>query len=221
MVRFNDDLNTLEFYNGIEWRQFTVSGASGRGLFAGGRVGPTPYNTIDFINIQSLGNAQDFGDMQQTAISPTGCSSEIRGIFAGGYAPASGLLIDYVTMASAGDALDFGDLSDARRFAAGTSSSTRGVFMGGRDNPANNAMDVIDYIEIGTLGNALDFGNLATADMRGSAAGDRTRGIYIAGNQAIPAGTSQNQFILFRLSRWSRRFLIWLRIVSVTLTTLY
>ena len=25
-VRFNDDLNTLEFYNGVEWRQFTVTG---------------------------------------------------------------------------------------------------------------------------------------------------------------------------------------------------
>ena len=35
-VRFNRDLNTLEFYNGVEWRQFTVSGASGRGLFGGG-----------------------------------------------------------------------------------------------------------------------------------------------------------------------------------------
>ena len=192
---YNVDFKTIEFWDGYNWRQVDNTTRSGRGLFGGGRVGSTPYNIIDFINIQSLGNAQDFGDMQQTAISPTACSSEIRGIFAGGYAPASGLLIDYVTIASAGDALDFGDLTDARRFASATSSSTRGVFMGGRDNPANNAMDVIDYIEIGTLGNALDFGNLATADMRGSAAGDGKRGIYIAGNQAIPAGTSQNQFI--------------------------
>ena len=40
-VRFNRDLNTLEFYNGVDWRQYTVSGASGRGYFAGGRT-PTP-----------------------------------------------------------------------------------------------------------------------------------------------------------------------------------
>ena len=192
---YNYDFKTIEFYDGYGWRQVDNTTRSGRGLFGGGRVGSTPYNIIDFINIQTLGNAQDFGDMQQRAISPTACSSELRGIFAGGYAPASGLLIDYVTIASAGDALDFGDLTDARRFASATSSSTRGVFMAGRDNPANNAMDVIDYIEIGTLGNALDFGNLATADMRGSAAGDGKRGIYIAGNQAIPAGTSQNQYI--------------------------
>ena len=32
-VRFNDDLNTLEFFNGNEWRQFTYNqGQSGRGF---------------------------------------------------------------------------------------------------------------------------------------------------------------------------------------------
>ena len=37
-VRFNKDLNTLEFYNGVEWRQFIVynSGTQGRTVFAGG-----------------------------------------------------------------------------------------------------------------------------------------------------------------------------------------
>jgi hypothetical protein len=52
-VRFNDDLNTLEFYNGVEWRQFTVTGASGRGVFGGGGT-PTYSSTIDFINISVL-----------------------------------------------------------------------------------------------------------------------------------------------------------------------
>ncbi len=36
-VRFNKALNTLEFYNGVEWRQFTVGGPNGRGIIAGGR----------------------------------------------------------------------------------------------------------------------------------------------------------------------------------------
>ena len=35
-VRFNKDLNTLEFYNGVEWRQFNTNGQSGRALFGGG-----------------------------------------------------------------------------------------------------------------------------------------------------------------------------------------
>ena len=34
-VRFNDDLNTLEFFNGVEWRQFTYNqGQSGRAVFS-------------------------------------------------------------------------------------------------------------------------------------------------------------------------------------------
>ena len=32
-VRFNRDLNLLEFYNGFEWRQFTVNGSRGRGIY--------------------------------------------------------------------------------------------------------------------------------------------------------------------------------------------
>ena len=46
MMRFNTDLNTMEFYNGNEWRQFTYisdiqnsPGSRGRGIFAGGRIG--------------------------------------------------------------------------------------------------------------------------------------------------------------------------------------
>ena len=57
MVRFNDDLNTLEFYNGVEWRQFTVTGASGRGVFGGGLNSGSPaISTIDVINLSSGGS---------------------------------------------------------------------------------------------------------------------------------------------------------------------
>ena len=39
-VRFNDDLNTLEFFNGNEWRQFTYNqGQSGRGVIPTGDNG--------------------------------------------------------------------------------------------------------------------------------------------------------------------------------------
>ena len=41
-VRFNKDLNTLEFYNGVDWRQFTVSGASTRAVVGGGYDAPAP-----------------------------------------------------------------------------------------------------------------------------------------------------------------------------------
>ena len=57
---YNYDFKTIEFFDGYGWRQVDNTTRSGRGLFGGGRVGPTPYNIIDFINIQSLGNATRF-----------------------------------------------------------------------------------------------------------------------------------------------------------------
>ena len=64
-VRFNRDLNTLEFYNGIEWRQFTVNGASGRAVVAGGNDPSSPNftSTIQTFNISTIGNATSFGDL--------------------------------------------------------------------------------------------------------------------------------------------------------------
>jgi len=167
MVRFNDDLNTLEFYNGIEWRQFTVSGASGRGVFAGGASGSpvTPsttfYKTIRYINIHALGNTQNFGELVSNRSRAQGCGSEIRGIFGGGYSPSPTYLneIEYITIASEGNSIDFGDLTGGQRGSHGSgSSSTRGLFAGGYGPGDNNA---IDYIEIQTTGSSLDFGDIA------------------------------------------------------------
>ena len=62
-VRFNDDLNTLEFFNGVEWRQFTYNqGQSGRAVFAGGAT-PAKDKTIDYVQFNTLGNAVNFGDL--------------------------------------------------------------------------------------------------------------------------------------------------------------
>ena len=163
-VRFNKDLNTLEFYNGFEWRQFTVSGASGRGLMAGG-ITPAYTSDISYITISTAGNAIHFGDLTQ-ARTPRGCSSSTRAIFSGGFVnPTGSNILDYNTIASLGNSFDFGDSTHQRRNHTTVSSSTRGLFMGG-ESPAD--LNVIDYVEIPTLGNALDFGDL-TANRKGNA----------------------------------------------------
>ena len=174
-VRFNDDLNTLEFYNGIEWRQFTVTGASGRGVFG------ATFNiaSMDYVNISSLGNAVNFG---QSTIAPqgkSGCSSSTRGLWGGGYAP--GILtniIDYITIQSEGNAIDFGDLTISVSNRTSCSSSTRGIWAGGA-NPTN----VIEYIQIATIGNALDFGDLTLDRQTPAGVSSPTRGIFGGGTK--------------------------------------
>ena len=55
-VRFNTDLNTLEFFNGNEWRQFTYNqGQSGRAVFGGGNYAPGESKTYDYHNNVNFG----------------------------------------------------------------------------------------------------------------------------------------------------------------------
>ena len=191
VIRYNTHLGTMEFFNGNEWRQFNYQSdiktnpqSRGRGIFAGGRT-PSFPSSIEFIEIASQGNAQDFGDLTQARESSSNnVASHVRGLFAGGYHPGAGdNEIDYVTMASAGNAIDFGNIRSERYSPGGGSSSTRGIFAGG--SPDTN---VIDYVEISTLGDALDFGDLAQGRRYPSGASSPVRSCFAGGGDA-PANT--------------------------------
>ena len=182
-VRFNTDLNTLEFFNGNEWRQFTYNqGQSGRGVFAGGNPGVSPLNrtdSIDFIQVSTLGNSQNFGTLVSAKDAPGfgSVSNGSRGVFMSGWqTPAATNEIDYITIASEGNAVDFGNMNTAVGFHAACSSSTRGITMGGYPNTND-----IQYIEIATTGNALDFGNLGSTVESNGGLASPTRGISAAG----------------------------------------
>jgi hypothetical protein len=194
MVRFNDDLNTLEFYNGIEWRQFTVSGASGRGVFGGG-YSPSVSSTIDYINISSTGNAISFGVLTVSRGNLSSCSSNIRGVFGGGTTPTYLNTIDYITIASEGNAITFGTLSTTNRgYLSACASSTRGVFGGGYTTSPNSIVNVIDYIQFSTLGNALDFGDLSQTRYAASACSSSVRGVW-GGGYASPLISNTMDYI--------------------------
>ena len=136
-----------------------------RGIFAGGYAPGTGHNDaiIEFVNIATTGDTQDFGEC--TAVQNLrmgGCSNATRGLFGGGQ-PRSNITIDLITMTSAGNAIDFGNLSSGRVFLTATSSATRGVFAGGSGPSGYSGYDVIDYVQFTTQGNAVDFGNLSSA----------------------------------------------------------
>jgi len=165
-VRFNKDLNTLEFYNGVDWRQFTVNGASGRAVIAHGKSSPAPYpNYYDVITIPTTGSATYFGDFAYGLVrDKVGCGSRTRGLFAGGTGHPDGSRrkeIDYVTIAANGNAIDFGDLNSAMVHSGGCSSETRGIWSGGYGPSSSYATNLIDFVEIATVGNGIDFGDLA------------------------------------------------------------
>ena len=189
-VRFNTDLATLEFFNGVEWRQFTYNqGQSGRGVFAGGydftNPGQNYRSTIEFIQISTLGNTSNFGDLLAAKRLSSGCSSSTRGLNSGGLTPSTIDRIEYVTIASTGNSIDFGNLTVARYAVAAVSSSTRGI-NGGGFHPAQK--NELDYVEIATIGNALDFGDLSAGIYGPAGCSNGTRGLFGGGERSSPAG---------------------------------
>ena len=179
-TRFNENLGSLEFYTGSEWRavnSYVDMGNRGRGICCGGE---TNKIDINYFNIQTRGDAKEFGDLTASRGNPGAVSNGTRGIIAGGE-PATDL-IQYFTIASQGNAIDFdGNLTASRRFPTGCSSSTRGLFMGGSEPTRVNK---IDYIEMASTGvDAADFGDLTEAkDSGGGGAwSNGTRGGVMGG----------------------------------------
>ena len=191
-MRFNEDLGTLEFYTGDEWRtvnSFKDTGNRGRALIFGGSLNyPANSQTasIDFVTISSKGNALTFGDLTQSRNFTIGCGNETRSLCMGGNSPETDI-IDYVTPASEGDAIDFGNLQSSKFGGGGFSSSTRGFYCGGYDSPSDR--DIIDYFEIHTLGNALDFGDLTRARRYMSGFASPIRGFNTGGSPSSDTRT--------------------------------
>jgi len=150
-----------------EHRDANSVSSSTRALFAGGTSVPSNVqtNTIDYVTISTLGDAQDFGDLisggATTGVTPVGNST--RGIFAGALLSSTlSNVIQFVTIASTGNSQDFGDLIETRMNGGGCSSPTRGVIYSGGDNGGSSRRG-IEYITISTTGDGIDFGDTFTS----------------------------------------------------------
>ena len=162
----------------------------GRGVSFGGDNNTT---SILFVDIQSQGNGQDFGDLTQaTNASPGACASSTRGVYAGGASSPTPNTdtIGFITIANTANALDFGNLSQARRQLGGCSNDTRGLFGSGR---VTDPVNTIDFITIATTGNASDFGDVTTAARYLGSTSSTTRGFWFGGN--APTATNVINFV--------------------------
>ena len=100
-----------------------------RGIFCGGYKAYSPYPNIefiDFINIQSEGNAQDFGNLTVARNQLSCMTNPTRAVLAGGGFPGFNN-IDYISIATTGDAKDFGDLIEGVSAAYGISDTNGGL----------------------------------------------------------------------------------------------
>ena len=139
-----------------------------RAVWAGGYSQTSPaatfFSTIDYVNVQSRGDAIHFGELSATRGRTGETSNTTRALVGVGGGPgptAKQNQIEYITMSTLGNAQDFGDLVDSMIQPSGCASSTRGVFCAGSGTPT--VTDIIQYVTIASIGNAIDFGDLLAA----------------------------------------------------------
>ena len=146
-------------------------------------------NVIDYVEINTVGNATDFGDLTQKRAQGTGFSSPTRAMYCGGYrqtSPGGNFTvadIDVVKFASLGNATDFGSLSEQKKTnGGGTSNGIRGIIGGGTDS---SYVDTIEYITHASEGNGTEFGSLTTPYGYGGAVANQTRAVFRGGERYI------------------------------------
>ena len=73
-------------------------------------------NTIQYVTIDTAGNATDFGDLTVARTRLSACSNLTRGVFSTGYNTSGNLVntMDYITIANTGNATDFGDMTTSK-----------------------------------------------------------------------------------------------------------
>ena len=153
-----------------------------RGVVTGGETDTIGRsNVIQYFDITTAGNAQDFGDMATAREIHSGTSSSARGLSFGGYGPSSYLNIEYVTISTTGNGTSFGDLNTGATYNSACSDGTKGFVNGGYPGPQNE----IQYVTIATTGNAADWGDLVGVSwLSGGSAADLTRAVTMAGYQS-------------------------------------
>ena len=151
---------------------FPLASGLGTGQLGVNAGGDGDINVISFVTINTIGNAQDFGDLSAAQSYAMGAgSSSTRGIF-GSTANDS----DYITFSTKGNSAFFGNLSANRAQGDALSNDTRMIFCGGNSNK-----NVLDYVTIATIGNAADFGDLNYESRLIGSTANNTRGIVTGG----------------------------------------
>lgn len=136
-----------------------------RAIFAGGTDGSSPspgYSTrIDFVTINSTGDATDFGDLSGKSGYMAAAQNKTKAFFIGGAtggdSSKNNVATDVITMATTGNAQEFGTLTQATRSAASNANARSAFTLGGANPSANN---VIQRFDMASLGSAVDYADL-------------------------------------------------------------
>ena len=175
--------------------------SSTRGMFFGGGH-PTYFNTIEYVEINTLGNALDFGDLNSQKMIIRCTASPTRAFARGGFHPSNdskiSSQIDMVTIASKGNAIKFGDPTQRTYGMAACANNIRAIYAGGYSNHPDSGVNAttktIEYFTMASEGDATDFGDLMIAKASPCGNSNQVRGV-ISGGYVAPTGTNNMEFI--------------------------
>ena len=200
-IRFNTDSSQMEIYDGSQWTGILATSTElqtggTRGLLFGGE-GSNPRNTIQFVNVDSTGNAVDFGDMNDERTEGMACASRVRAFAVGGFLGGQPTnytnTLDRVTIASTGNATNFADSAEKRGQGASCASATRGVNAAGVN--AGVTLNSIDFFTMSSQADGLDFGDISITSRGVAACSSPTRGIFFLGDNAGSTKVNTIEFV--------------------------
>ena len=169
--------------------------SSTRGLFFGGGH-PGYYNTIEYVEISTLGNALDFGDQINSLAWRRCLSSPTRGFSRGGF-PGLQSFLDVVTIANKENSTNFGNLTNKTFGMAACSNHVRGIWAGGYQpvtGSSYNNQNVIQYITMASDGNAINFGDLTEGSDSPAGVANQVRAV-ISGGYVTPTNINRMEYI--------------------------
>lgn len=167
-----------------KWGAAAGSSSGGSGSFALGGdralaigAGNISTNQIEYWSIPTPGNAADFGDITQNAISPSATSDGSTAIFK--YRGT----IETVAVATLGNSSSFGSSSAANGdYHTAFSDGTYAFWAGGTHS--GSVINSIEYVTIATSSNTADFGDLSESKQAMASGADTSRGVVGGGNAA-------------------------------------
>ena len=161
-------------------------------------------DVIDYVEIDTLGNAIDFGNLTASRHSLGVCASPTKIFGGGGNASSTNFsTIDMVTTSSKGNAIDDGDLGNKITQIGAASNSVRGIWLGGKDGASPDiSINDIQYRTLSSSGNTQNFGDLSLAQNSAAGASTQIRAVYAGGFNETPTSTRLNtiQFITIATS---------------------
>jgi len=172
-------------------RDALSNGSNNRAISASSASDYVALADIDYFNILSKTDAEDFGTLINMKGYTAHCSNSTndRGLFWAGRI-GSGTntdIIEYVTISTTGSATNFGGVAFRPRAytrALDNGSNNRGVAASGTCTPLSDA-NLIEYATISTGANAQSFGNLmeeSDARIGGFSSRENNRAIWTRGH---------------------------------------